>query len=102
MATTFEKIRVVGLHCHIGSTIREPEKFKSVFFPYTSVVLNSFDLAPCVITLNFRQSTRVLVDLFNKLRSRFPDLYVLNLGGGLSIPYKSQVPLNFVKILIKL
>lgn len=33
MATTFEKIRVVGLHCHIGSTIREPEKFKSVFFP---------------------------------------------------------------------
>lgn len=33
MATKFEKIRVVGLHCHIGSTIREPEKFKSVFFP---------------------------------------------------------------------
>lgn len=33
------------------------------------------------------------MDLFNKLRSRFPDLYVLNLGGGLSIPYKSQISL---------
>lgn len=32
MAKTFEEIRVVGLHCHIGSTIREPEKFKSVYF----------------------------------------------------------------------
>lgn len=67
MATTSENIRVVGLHCHIGSTIRESEKFQ--------------------------QSSRVLVDLFNKLRGRFPDMYILNLGGGLSIPYKSQISL---------
>lgn len=95
MATTSENIRVVGLHCHIGSTIRESEKFQSVYF---FLVLNSFDLAPFIKTLLFRQSSRVLVDLFNKLRGRFPDMYILNLGGGLSIPYKSQVPLKFVKM----
>lgn len=96
MATTSENIRVVGLHCHIGSTIRESEKFQSVYFFF--LVLNSFDLAPFIITLLFRQISCVLVDLFNKLRGRFPDMYILNLGGGLSIPYKSQVPLKFVKM----
>lgn len=40
MATTSENIRVVGLHCHIGSTIRESEKFQSVYFFF--LVLNSF------------------------------------------------------------
>ncbi|XP_061165428.1 uncharacterized protein LOC133174333 [Saccostrea echinata] len=60
-----ERIRVVGLHCHIGSTVHDVE--------------------------NFRQSTRILVDLFEKLRNRFHEMTILNLGGGLATPYKEQI-----------
>ncbi|XP_062607668.1 uncharacterized protein LOC134269485 [Saccostrea cucullata] len=65
MAWESERIRVLGLHCHIGSTVHDVE--------------------------NFRKSTRILVDLFEKLRNRFRDMKILNLGGGLAVPYKEQI-----------
>jgi diaminopimelate decarboxylase len=39
----------------------------------------------------FRHSTQILVELHRKLRDRFPAMKILNLGGGLGIPYKEQV-----------
>ena len=36
MAVNSERIRVVGLHCHIGSTLTDSDKFRLVFFFFNS------------------------------------------------------------------
>ena len=45
----------------------------------------------CVI-FSTRQSAEIMIDLFRRLKSDgFPDMQYLNLGGGLSIPYRQHV-----------
>jgi len=57
-----QRIRVVGLHAHIGS--------------------GSLDAEP------FLEAARIMA----RLAARFPDLRVLNVGGGLGVPYRRDEP----------
>lgn len=102
MAVKSERIRVVGLHCHIGSTLTDSHKFRLVlcvvFFFLQLICFGFLGRFKMHKGTFYRQSTQVLVDLYQKIQKKFPEMQILNLGGGLSIPYKAQV---FILTMIK-
>ncbi len=67
-AATLSHIKVIGIHCHIGSQILEAEPF-----------------------MNAAEKILALVDT---LASEGIHLQQINLGGGLGVRYRDELPLN--------
>ena len=88
-------VKLVGLHCHIGSTISDTSVYKDVaklFMDMVQTVTFSWELSNSSffggeINQIDLQTTVYFIEIFQLEQNGFSDLEIMNLGGGLGINY---------------